>query len=125
MKLGHQQLYQDVFSKFSRKNIESYQKLDCRIMKNEVQHQKSEKSIDPIVKYYSRVPNKILSTFILLKDFFQNFLLKFPCTFVYFWTFFPAVCLFRRNYLFRTLGVFFCDSLDLCCDPCHVIKHEL
>ena len=23
-----------------------------------------------------------------------------------------------------TLGVFFCDSLDLCYDPCHVIKHE-
>ena len=22
------------------------------------------------------------------------------------------------------LGVFFCDSLDLCYDPCHVIKHE-
>ena len=23
-----------------------------------------------------------------------------------------------------TVGVFFCDSLDLCYDPCHVIKHE-
>ena len=23
-----------------------------------------------------------------------------------------------------SLGVFFCDSLDLCYDPCHVIKHE-
>ena len=22
------------------------------------------------------------------------------------------------------LGVFFCDSLDLCYNPCHVIKHE-
>ena len=24
----------------------------------------------------------------------------------------------------ETMGVFFCDSLDLCYDPCHVIKHE-
>ena len=24
----------------------------------------------------------------------------------------------------QTLGVFFCNSLDLCHDPCHVIKHE-
>ena len=23
-----------------------------------------------------------------------------------------------------TMGVFFCDSLDLCYDPCHVIKHK-
>ena len=23
-----------------------------------------------------------------------------------------------------TVGVFFCDGLDLCYDPCHVIKHE-
>ena len=22
------------------------------------------------------------------------------------------------------LGVFFCNSLDLCYDPCHVVKHE-
>jgi hypothetical protein len=38
-------------------------------MKNEVQRKKQ---IDPIVKYYSRVPNKILNTFILFDDFFQN-----------------------------------------------------
>ena len=24
----------------------------------------------------------------------------------------------------KVLGVFFCDSLDLCYDACHVIKHE-
>ena len=24
----------------------------------------------------------------------------------------------------QSVGVFFCDSLDLCYDPCHVIKHE-
>ena len=24
----------------------------------------------------------------------------------------------------QTMGVFFCDSLDLCYDPCHVIKHD-
>ena len=23
-----------------------------------------------------------------------------------------------------SLAVFFCDSLDLCYDPCHVMKHE-
>ena len=31
----------------------------------------------------------------------------------------------KANDVISTLGVFFCDSLDLCYDPCHVIKHEL
>ena len=31
---------------------------------------------------------------------------------------------FREAGCFHLLGVFFCDSLDLCYDPCHVIKHE-
>ena len=29
-----------------------------------------------------------------------------------------------RQIMLDTVGVFFCDSLDLCYDPCHVIKHE-
>ena len=26
--------------------------------------------------------------------------------------------------LSKSMGVFLCNSLDLCYDPCHVIKHE-
>ena len=35
-----------------------------------------------------------------------------------------AKCLRSLEQFIQTVGVFFCDCLDLCYDLCHVIKHE-
>ena len=62
-------------------------------------------------KWYSSVPNNWPCIFILIQDFFQPvclirhncLLLKFPCTFIYFWTFSFQCWLIRDSWLLGIL----------------------